>query len=250
MNITTTDADGIFISGTNEYFVIQNCYVDAAITGVLISSVTASTANITNNYCVNNNGADTFLIDNRFESLTNNGLDVYGTDTVTMSLNFFKNLNNIAINLTECGNVLMYNCTVLDCNIGLYLDSSNYSEFYYNRFHGCVQYGVQVITFCQLNVFHQNAFIDNAVGYGTYQAHDVSINSTWYNFTTQEGNFWSDYIGTGNYSIDGGIYFDLYPLLINPVISEMNKSVTSLFMILFIFFIPTMYFIKKKRRRK
>ncbi len=54
------------------------------------------------------------------------------------------------------------------------------------------EYGIYVSILCNNITFHYNAFIDNVLVIGIAQAYDDSTNSTWYDVTTNEGNFWND----------------------------------------------------------
>ena len=67
-NITASAAHGIHINNTNVYFKIQNCYIDADIVGIFILNVYNQTAEIVNNYCVNN-AAYGISLDSAFESI-------------------------------------------------------------------------------------------------------------------------------------------------------------------------------------
>ena len=126
----------------------------------------------------------------------------------------------------------------MDCDYGIYT---------FNLFENNTNYGIQVEDAnCLGNIFHHNAFIDNAAGENS-QAYDIGSNSTWYDKATLEGNYYNDYIGTGNYSIDGGLFFDLYPLGSSPIVPEMNPKMFSLLTLLMIFFIPV---VALARRRK
>ena len=65
-----------------------------------------------------------------------------------------------------------------------------------------------------INFIHHNNFIDNNLN-DTFnsQAYDDSTNTRWYDSRTHEGNYWSDWNGTGPYALDGSAHsFDLYPL--------------------------------------
>jgi len=73
-------------------------------------------------------------------------------------------------------------------------------------------YGLELIYDSHNNNIHHNAFVDNNLG-GTSQAYDDCNTNYWYDSATQEGNYWSDWSGTGSYSIDGDAdSVDLYPL--------------------------------------
>jgi hypothetical protein len=73
-------------------------------------------------------------------------------------------------------------------------------------------YGIELSDDSANNVIHHNDFIAN--GQNTLQACDNGTTNQWYDDTVLEGNYWSDYSGIGNYSIDGSAKaFDPYPSL-------------------------------------
>ena len=108
------------------------------------------------------------------------------------------------------------------------------------------------------NIVYHNNFIDNFPG-GISQARDSSGNSSWFNEVLLEGSYWSDYGGTGYYSIEGAVgCCDMYPLsepvnLEDPIITtgpetspDTNKI--SFTYLLFTFLsLPIVYRFRKKR---
>ncbi len=90
-------------------------------------------------------------------------------------------------------------------------------------------YGIEFYGNTTNNVIHHNVFQDNYPG-GTSQAYDVGINNIWYDTSTNKGNFWSDWSGSGSYPIDGTAGSeDPYPL---SSISEFSLKTAILFVIL------------------
>ena len=56
--------------------------------------------------------------------------------------------------------------------------------------------------------------IDNNY-WGESQARDTGVGNVWYDVSTMEGNFWSDWSGYGTYSIEGSAENeDIYPMLV------------------------------------
>jgi parallel beta-helix repeat protein len=51
------------------------------------------------------------------------------------------------------------------------------------------------------NIIHHNSFLDN--NGGKKQAYDDSKTNIWYDQETEEGNWWGDYLGRGEYQLDG-----------------------------------------------
>jgi parallel beta-helix repeat protein len=83
---------------------------------------------------------------------------------------------------------LMHNIIAFNSNYGMYLT-------------GCTNVSV-----------HHNMFVNNNGGLVQGLDTDAHVNH-WYDASTAEGNYWSDWVGYGPYSIDGNQeVFDFYPL--------------------------------------
>ncbi|MHA2263583.1 MAG: right-handed parallel beta-helix repeat-containing protein [Candidatus Thorarchaeota archaeon] len=99
---------------------------------------------------------------------------------------------------------------------GIHAKNADTSSVTYNFIYENQDYGIYLEN-CEDTVVHHCIVIDNNVGLG--QASDNgSLNSVWFDFSTAEGNYWSDYSGVGSYSIDGttGVT-DIYPLITSDV---------------------------------
>ena len=82
-------------------------------------------------------------------------------------------------------------------------------------------------------------------------AFDEGINNVWYNPVIQEGNYWWDYIGTGNYTIDGSARSnDTFPLGTPPVpiIPEFHQSLRYSWLLLFAPLIIAISYIRKRKK--
>ena len=71
-NITTGSNEGIFISGTSKFVIIENCYVDAKTTGIKILNTADGTIKILNNYCTNNIDYGIRVVNSDFVVVQNN----------------------------------------------------------------------------------------------------------------------------------------------------------------------------------
>ncbi|MBY9000609.1 MAG: right-handed parallel beta-helix repeat-containing protein [Candidatus Heimdallarchaeota archaeon] len=257
-NITTSNSNGIYIYGTTKHFIVRSCYVDAINYGILLWNVTDGTATIENNMCTNNDygiyldssDGSTVTLNSCFQ---NKYYGIYLVNSVssTVSDNFCN--NDFGIYLVNSGSS---NISNNDCNnnwYGLYLDNSDFSnvtnnEFNNNEYVGIYLYnssscflsynllkenglyGIDLLSYTANNNIHHNNFVDNNLG-GTPQGHDDGTANYWYATATLEGNYWSDWSGTGSYSIDGAAgAIDLYPLdeptvdLGPPVITDIIHS--------------------------
>ena len=112
-------------------------------------------------------------------------------------------------------------------------------------------YGIFIAETSDNNIIHHNTFIDNKIGDAS-QAYDDGFNNTWYDVTTNEGNWWSDWFGTPEYSIDGSATStDPYPLG-EPAVSEYASGINILILIIILglVIIPLFPKIKKELKNK
>ncbi len=210
-NITTTDDYGIFIYNTTKYFIIRNCYVEAGKHGISIYEIADGTAAIINNMC-NNNIMGIKLRDSVSSTVANNTCnnnDYHGIwldDSVssTVANNTCNNNDWHGIWLEDSDSSTVANNTCSNNNkYGIQLWYSDFCVITYNLLLENVEYGIYLeISYPRNNLIHHNTFVDNNLG-GSSQARDEGSNNFWYDTETLEGNYWSDWSGTGSYSIDG-----------------------------------------------
>ena len=113
-----------------------------------------------------------------------------------------------------------------------------------------VEYGI--VLWGDDNVVHHNTFVDNNIG-GSSQAFDGGTNNVWYDISTLEGNFWSDYDGDGNYTMDGVGTADLYPLLepvTPPIIHEYSYHNLMYIPVILLFMVGIPLNLRRKRKNK
>jgi parallel beta-helix repeat protein len=195
------------------------------------------------------NAQSVTVVNNNFENQINHGLNIRLLENTDIINNTFKGIGIVGMNIEDSRTLSVSNNSITYSFIGIDIANSNESTYTFNRLQHNTEYGISVNPLCDLNVFHHNAFIDNAAILGTPQAIDLSINSTWYEYATQQGNYWDDWGGTGNYSIYGGIYFDLYPLGSSPVIPELDSKLQFWFISLLFFFIPIVTISRKRNKQ-
>ncbi len=100
---------------------------------------------------------------------------------------------------------------------GIYYSSIDNGLIAYNTFFENVGYAVYINDpNSQENVIHHNNFINNNLAgqdTGFAQAYDDLGSNYWFDELNSEGNFWSDWQGSGSYTLDGSANAaDLYPL--------------------------------------
>ena len=100
---------------------------------------------------------------------------------------------------------------------GIYFNFQvNHSMISYNYFELNFMYSISIKANNMYNEIFHNAFINNG-GIGS-QAYDDDSTTYWYSFYYDSGNYWNDWGGVGNYTIDGlGGNADLYPLESSPL---------------------------------
>lgn len=183
--------------------------------------------------------------------------------TVTDSL--FTNCAYTGLLFHTCTDSKMINCDFIDCEQGAYLWYSLYANMSYNTFHGnffeALMLGHSHNNSITYNLFQEGNdgvsiggdSTNNSIHHNTFYwsyARDDGENNTWYDPVSQEGNYWYDYSGSGNYTIPGSARAnDTYPLGAPPVdiIPEFQFDMNySLFLLL----IPLIVIVPYLRKRK
>ncbi len=215
--IMTTSGVGIYITGTTKYFTVRNCYVDAVLYGIYIDDVAEGTATVINNTCNNNvygikiDSSDSSTVANNTCSNNGRGIWLTSSDSSTVVNNTCSN-NWDGIFLSSSDSSTVINNTCSNNDFGIILGDSDFCVVTYNLLQENEECGVVLDSASDNNLIHHNTFVDNNLG-GTSQACDTGTDSFWHDTATKEGNYWSDWSGTGAYSIDGEANsVDLYPL--------------------------------------
>ena len=141
---------------------------------------------------------------------------------------------------------------------GIQLAWGDYNLFTLNLFQQNYNYGLK-LAYAEYNIIHYNTFFENNLaGYydgmftGYAQGYDTKTTNTWYHDVNLEGNWWSDWSGTGSYVLDGrlmGPNEDLYPLGGDPPVPILSEYRRTLLVFIPIVMIPVIlkYFRRKKR---
>jgi len=247
---------GIYLRSCNETNITNNNCSDNLFSGIWMCSSRYNT--ITNNSCSGNKKYDGICIssDSSYNIITGNncsgnskmGIALVQTDHNTIINNTCRSNGECGIylyactsayneitnnNCTENGgygiflngstkNILTYNnCSNNFCGMKLYLQSSD-NTITDNYFYNNTRYGINISYLSKNNTIHHNYFYQNNGAVkgvnGNCQAYDSVGGNYWYDNTAQEGNYWSNWDGSGwgtpnAYPIDGdaGAY-DMYPI--------------------------------------
>ena len=255
---TDINNEGIYVKNTTKYFVIQNCEITSAFYGILVEEVAPNTGKILNNILYSNKhdgigikDLDGLIISgNTMESsVYATGCTVDNCTNVEFSKNIFQDnpKSGLAIYLGSSLNITE-NMFLRNHYKGITAATLTDSKIYRNHFELNDEYGLELLQSCSDNLVYHNNFIDNFL-MGICQARDSSGENTWYNNLLSEGNYWNEYSGTGSYSIEGGAgCCDLYPLE-NPVALEGVDSTNFSYLLITLFSLPFVYYIRKKREK-
>ena len=282
LNITTI-ATCILICNTSKYVLISDCWLKSGdkmfgfydtmgttvlsavnvSSGILVYSVLPNTISITNNVFVEGTQAvsahslngilitDNIVYDTRILSfdvtniqLINNefhdgSIDVlYFNDSEINSNSFFEGGIYVmhSFNLTIHGNYAKGGYR------GIYLRDSDFNLIAWNILIN-QEYGLTLAA-SHHNIIHHNTFINN-----TQQAVDMGAYNIWYDSETLEGNWWSDYNGTGVYTFDYDAT-DYYPLTFpeeDSNLIEVIALIVTLTLVIVGFSTVTILYLRKRK---
>ncbi|MCG3215449.1 MAG: right-handed parallel beta-helix repeat-containing protein [Candidatus Heimdallarchaeota archaeon] len=192
---------GLTNRGTDTNLITNNAFMKNKQEGLIISFSTNT--NVTFNTCNNNNLDGILLQESLYSSIANNSV--------------FDNSDNGISFRSSSFNLLVNNSIENNLGSGIYFITligeaiSENNSIHHNIIADSNSYGVKIGSGA-FNAVHHNNFTDNNLG-SSSQAYDSGSENIWYDILSMEGNFWSDYVGPGSYSIDGSANSeDLYPL--------------------------------------
>ena len=201
-NIIYNNVDtGMTIVLTDYYILINNTIFNNKKDGLTLFLSTNTV--VTSNIIRNNNFDGILLEDCLYSFITNNSI----FDNHVNGISFRSSSFNILVNNSITDNLGSGIRFYLVINQAISVNNSIYENFIENnRYHGvAIGYG-------SYNLIHHNNFTNNNIG-GSSQGYDSGSDNIWYDIISSEGNFWSDYVEPGTYSIDGSANSeDLYPL--------------------------------------
>ncbi len=145
---------------------------------------------ITDNECSNNN----------------NGIHIEGSvaqdsENITLSGNKAFMNDDDGIYIYAGSDIKVSSNELYSNDYGLYLSSSRDGLVTYNLIQSNTVFGINAISSYRL-IIHHNIMKYNGDG-SNPQAKDETGGCTWYDNTTNEGNYWSDWDGSGEYELAG-----------------------------------------------
>ncbi len=215
---TQNNVTGITLTRSVNLTVINNLCSNNSQSG--ISMWNSGNSIVTNNYCTRNNQEGIRLTASENSMLMNNtcsqngrkGFVLDGSENSTIMDNICQQNNDMGISLESSANAtVMVNLCTQNNDIGISLEDSSHCSISGNLIAENRVYGASVAGASNNNSLHHNSLLKN--NNGTIQAYDNGINNQWFDGSTNEGNYWLDYTGTGAYQLAGTAgATDPYPL--------------------------------------
>lgn len=219
-NVCFNNHIGIYISYSPSSNVTNNtCFqngIGIAITSSRYCHISHNVCNSNSLYGIKTSFSGFSIVVNNTSNQNGIGLDVYYcSSTVVVNNTFSNQTTRHGIHLGHATKCLVANNTLYQNDEdGIHLSGSSSNTICWNLIQRNQRYGIAIFgleihgDLCQDNILHHNNFLDNGAMSSSSQAHDKGFNNhfVW--------NYWSDYNGTGVYSIAGSAgTFDPYPLL-------------------------------------
>ena len=235
-NIYENYTDDNIWTGASQYILVNCSNVQISSQTWLSTSLTAAIAL----YYSDN-------IDIRFSNISYqvNGITFIGCSDVRIYNNTMHHNNMGVLAATTTGGFVRHN-EFYDGSIGIYfIGGVSDFDIYANSLQDFPGYGVVMEASSGNRIYH-NTFVN--CGPSSYGYDDTG--NTWYNTTLSQGNYWSNWGGTGTYAIDGAAgSIDMFPLanpFVPPIVSE--YIFLSWFAVVFLAIIPGLVIYLKKRR--
>ena len=171
-----------------------------------------------------------------------------------------------AIFFADCTNPKATQSSFIDCESGIHVSRSNFVNISYCIFYqqffeaiimseshnGSITYNL--FQSGNTGVYISATSANNSIHHNTFEysyASDDGINNIWYDPITQEGNYWWDYSGSGNYTVFGSARAnDTYPLTTPPIptIAEFGSIIKSTYLLLLIPIIVVIPYLRKRKK--
>lgn len=236
-NSSSIDIENNFWSSNDKAFRIEICTDVSFVQNVLvlndeIGSFSVLNLDISDNFFGYNNAEglrmkscyEVLILNN---TISNNefGIRIQSSRSIHIQNNFINSNSRYGIefHLSEVSNITN-NTISYNFGAGIDLDNTHDCIITYNYFIENLYHGVAIHSASTMNIVHHNAFINNNP-FEASQALDSAVLNTWYDETTQKGNYWSNWNVSFAYPIDGVVNsVDLYPLSEPPVYGEENPE--------------------------
>ena len=235
---------GLIIWNTSAFAANNTCFSNGYGIELRLAHVTLSHSKCFNNtyYGISLKGSSYSTIINN--SCKDNGYGIYHKDSFhTLVANNTCESNNYGMFYTigSWYDTIINNTCANNTMDGIYLEHVRDGEVKNNLLYNNSNYGLYLTDTID-TVIASNVFVDNNVG-GTSQAYDDGFYNVWFDQSINEGNYWSDWDGTGTYPIDGNANVnDPFPLYESSGFPTINEFLA---LPLFFFIFPLVLIVRK-----
>ncbi len=125
------------------------------------------------------------------------GINLEYSSNNTLVTNTIYSSNQYGVSLSNSNNNTLANNTISENQYGIYLTESNHNTIANNTISWNSYFGIAISFLCKNNLFYLNTLIWNKIA----NAWDSGSQNHWN--STNMGNYWSDYSGTGVYHVSG-----------------------------------------------
>ena len=221
-NLCLDSEGGMLVKNSKESKVIENSFICSGVKFVEdivgdYSSYTVEKNSINGKVIIIN--CNHSEIQNQMITNTTNSISIkYCADILIKNSFLIDNIEG-GVEIDQSTNINILNNTISQNDFyGIYAQNTTSSKISFNCFEKNYLWAIILDELCKNNLVHHNSFLYNNLYYGTAQAADDGKDNLWYDIETEEGNYWNNYDGSGNYSIDGlANAYDLYPLTEPPI---------------------------------
>jgi len=232
-NITGAGDCGIYISAVSAYFVIRNCIVDGFDEAITLSAVLTPLVIIDDNYLSAkvygiNSAESIYTTLYAFRNVIKSGfcgISIADEKVLAIVNNTITGgTNGIILSSIETGLILNNTIDVSQWGVSVNIEVTN-TEICWNTITGFseVAFGIAEESNENVVIHHNTAILKQSDGTFESLAMQVPSNNKiyWYDNNTKEGNYWSDWTGSGTYPVvdpyGNVVNEDLYPLANPPV---------------------------------
>lgn len=202
-NIIIGQRSGVNLEYSDSSVIVNNVFSQNT---EAFSCFSSHFVNVSNNEYYDNEVSCISVLGSNFARITEN----------TCFNNTWPTSSTSGIVFDTCDKCAVYANTIIKCYRGISISSSNNCTIFANQIENNSKEGISVAS-GYTNVIYHNTFQNNNPTEMS-QASDDGSNNSWFNPELKEGNYWSNWDGTGVYLILGlANSTDLYPL-IDPLV--------------------------------
>ena len=257
LGVDTNIYFAVTVQSSNFTQIIGNNFFDSNVGSISVSSCSSGTI-IKDNYYTGPydriliSNCENIQVRNNTAYDSSNGLYLKDTKNCVVEKNFFLESDGSGIVLQSSDDILIHNNTIEKSDMyGIWIQAASENNITNNIFHRNSGWAIWITQNSNNNTVHHNKFINNNIDNTEVnllsQSSDFGMKNSWYDASSEEGNYWSDWSGNGTYKLDGSAGSeDLYPLDSNLQLEKPTEKTNSAS----IWFLMSFFFYLTYRRKK